>query len=143
MRPFILIELLIAFALVSASALPFIRYPLQHLSREIDALFQMELSREAEKAFADVQIALLQNKIPPSFLEKPKFQIYQKETQEISLTPRLARRFERVIKLKPESQKKTNEGEEFTLLKVVVSFFPPSKSKAVLQADMVLFCKRV
>lgn len=134
MRPFIILELLIAFALVSASALPLIRYPLQHLAREIDALFLTELSRLAEADLAAVRIDQIRGKIDLDSLE------YAKEKFSISLPGDLKRTFEKKITLALERKKETKEG-EVALVKARVAYYPINKRKAILQAETVIFCE--
>lgn len=130
MRPFIILELLIAFALVSASALPLIRYPLQHLAREIDALFLTELSRLAEADLAGVRVDHLCGKLDLEKRTGEKFIIL--------LPGDLKRSFEKKISLQIERKKETKDG-EVILLKARIAYRPVGARKAVLQAETVIF----
>jgi len=67
-RPFILLELMIAFALVSISILPFLRYPFQQMKKEIDSLFSIQLEKAAEEELIAMQLLLYENLIPEKYL---------------------------------------------------------------------------
>ncbi len=63
-RPFVLLELMIAFALVSISILPFLRYPFLQMKKEIDSLFSIQLEKAAEEELIAMQLLLYENHIP-------------------------------------------------------------------------------
>ncbi len=139
MRPFILLELLIAFALVSASALPFIRYPLKHLKQEIDTLFLMELSRVAEGHLAEIRAEVCSGKITGA---PEHSELYRQESLTLELPKNFKRIYQKQIFLKSERKKMTQEGEEFHLLSVRIAYKRSAERKAVLNADLTLFLSR-
>ncbi len=137
MRSFILLELLIAIALVSGSALPFIRYPIQHLSREIETLARMELARGAEETLVDLQALHRSGKLSRKWLEQEGDELYEQKKISLTLPGDLTYLFERRITLHLERKKKIAD-EEFALVKAMISFHRPSKRKAVLQTETLL-----
>ncbi len=63
-RPFLLLELLIAFSLVSLFAFPLIFNPLNKLNNELTKLEEMERERYSELLLADIKERLYLNEIP-------------------------------------------------------------------------------
>jgi hypothetical protein len=61
-RPYLLLELMIAFSLLSICALPLVRNPLSLLRKQINAIEDAEIAREAHFAFAEFKARLYQNK---------------------------------------------------------------------------------
>lgn len=134
MRPFILLELLIALALVSSALVPIVQAPIRHASSEFDALFKMELSRLAEEAFIEMKIALLDGKVPAAYLEDFKFHEYARMPVSIHLPGGISRTYQRVLSVRCDRKKKTPEGKTTDFVFVRVKYEQPRKRKAVLQA---------
>ena len=63
-RPYLLLELLIAFSIVTLRAIPLVRTPVNVLETEILSLEKMELQRSAELAFGLIEEKLYKNEIP-------------------------------------------------------------------------------
>lgn len=63
-NPFLLLEVLIAFTLVTLCIVPLVRQPLQLYRTELAYLEEMELERLAEWAFTEAKEILLKNEIP-------------------------------------------------------------------------------
>ena len=63
-KPFILIEVLIAFSFVLLCIVPLIRQPLKFYQNQINTLEKMELERLADWTFTEVKEILLKNSIP-------------------------------------------------------------------------------
>ncbi len=61
-RPYLLLELVIAFFLLSICALPLVRNPLQLLKQQYDAIERAELARLAAVDFADLKAVLNKSK---------------------------------------------------------------------------------
>ncbi|NGX45099.1 MAG: hypothetical protein K940chlam2_00241 [Chlamydiae bacterium] len=117
-RPFVLLELLIAFALVSISALPFIRYPLQHLRSEVSNLYVMELEREIDKELAKLQIKLISEPVEG-----------EKEILlHARLTPDMSRSFKGKITVKRTGHKIDKEERECLLMTAKVEVQGPHKT---------------
>ena len=53
-RPFILLELFLALALISLSIIPIASYPFKIMQKELSSLIEMELGEIAEVAFRDL-----------------------------------------------------------------------------------------
>jgi hypothetical protein len=117
-RPFILLELLIAFALVSISALPFIRYPLQHLRWEVSDLYVMELEREIDKTLSKLQIQLFSEPV-----ESEK-EILLK----VRLNEEMSRSFHGKITVKRTGHKIDKAGKECLLMTAKVEVKGPHKA---------------
>ena len=116
-RSFILLELVIAFALVSMSALPFIRYPLQHLRSLVTDLYVMELEREIDRVLAKLHIDLIQD---------PK-ELQQEILLNVRLNQEMQRSFKGKITVKRTGHKVDKEEQECTLLTAKVEVARPHK----------------
>ncbi len=138
-RPLILLELVIAFALVSASALPFIRSPLRSLSKELELLFCMELERIAEEELINTRAAMYMDEDLSKSLQAQEKIVYQKKVRECKLSGELSRRFEKEIILIKKGSKKGADEKETNLWKIQVIFKSLPKSKSVLQVEGILF----
>lgn len=63
-RPFLLLEILIAFTLVTICAIPLVKQPLKLYKGEIEYLKKMEQERLADWTFTEIEELLLKNAIP-------------------------------------------------------------------------------
>lgn len=63
-RTFLLLEILIAFFLVSLCIVPLVKQPLQLYRSELERLEGMEMERLADWTFSEVKEMLLKNEIP-------------------------------------------------------------------------------
>jgi hypothetical protein len=63
-KPFLLLEILIAFFLVSLCIVPLVRQPLSLYQSELKRLEEMEKERLADWSFTEVKERLLKNEIP-------------------------------------------------------------------------------
>jgi hypothetical protein len=75
-RPFILIELFLALALISLSLIPIASYPFKITQKEISVLIEMQLEEISEVAFRDLLLDL-SSYIDPETLE-PSLDVPQK-----------------------------------------------------------------
>ncbi len=71
-KPYLLLELLIALALVTLLAFPLINQPFRLLHKEIASLERTELERLSELYFAKIKERLYRNEIPWEVLAKDK-----------------------------------------------------------------------
>ena len=62
-KPFLLLEILIAFALVELCAVPLVRKPLKMFREEMKYLLEMEQERLADWTFTEIKELLLKNEI--------------------------------------------------------------------------------
>lgn len=63
-RTFLLLEILIAFLLVTACAIPLVHQPLKLYKKEMNYLVKMEQERLADWTFTEIKEILLKNEIP-------------------------------------------------------------------------------
>ncbi len=144
-KPFVLLELLVAFALVSTCALPFLRYPMEHLVGEIDTLFKMELARVGEEIMADAKAALYMKKVPASWIfdsGKREPLVFSQERITVELPSGLKRSYDKKVTIFPKKRKTADSGEVYALLAFVVDLTPLQKRKTVtpLRLKMSAFC---
>ncbi len=137
-RPFVLLEILIAFTLVSISILPFLRFPFLNMQKEIDTLFEMELERVAQNELTDIVEMLLQKNIPETILfaeKKERLSIGGKV--ELHLPGGLRRTYQKRASVYWKKQKKVNEKSLFSLVNIRVEFLnPKNKRKKSLTANL-------
>ncbi len=88
-RPFLLLELLIAFSLVTIFAFPLIFNPLNRLNKELGKLEQIETERLSELLLSEVKENLYLNKVPwkkiPTKKPKVPFQEFKAQDYTFSL----------------------------------------------------------
>lgn len=63
-RPFVLLEILIAFMLVAICAIPLIEQPLWFFRKEVSSFEKLEKERLADWTFTEIKELLLKNEIP-------------------------------------------------------------------------------
>lgn len=81
-RPFLLIEVLIAFLLVTICSVPLVKQPLKLYKDEMEYLEKMERERLADWSFTEIKEILIRNDIPWE-----KLPIKGAETAPIPLSP--------------------------------------------------------
>lgn len=130
-RPFLLMELLIAFALVTLFSFLLIRTPLLFFQRDIDCLARMELERQAEVAFAEIKSELYNNQIPWEEIAKEKKEASARSLGKITLSfgDLSKKTFERKATLWTKKQKGELGKEEFRRVRVLITFHPTEKKK--------------
>lgn len=69
-KPFLLVEVLIAFSLVALCIVPLVRSPLQMLKNERSKLEEAEKQRLADWAFSEAKEMLLKHEIPSNQIPK-------------------------------------------------------------------------
>jgi hypothetical protein len=130
-RPFVLLEILIAFTLLTLCIVPLMRKPVELYRTQMTALQEVERQRLADLAFADVKVLLLNNGI--RWEELPKKKDPKKEFPLSPATIQIPycepRSQDRVFTLKCEGEKIGMKGETIRMYVVEIKF-PPSKKKA-------------
>lgn len=96
-EPFLLLEILIAFFLVSLCAVPLIQRPLELYRLELERLEGIEKERLADWTFSEVKEMLLKNEIPWKKLpnkgeESPPFSLSDAKIQLPNCKPKMIRR---------------------------------------------------
>ena len=123
-RPFILLEILIACALLGLCAIPLMSKPIHLYKGELEGLRKMEKERLADLAFIEVKEALLRNEIPWNSLPAKR-----KKTSKISLSPATLeipgygpQLIEREVEFTFLGKRTGNQGESCFLLDVGIFF---------------------
>ncbi|HSX04499.1 MAG TPA: hypothetical protein VLG76_07200 [Rhabdochlamydiaceae bacterium] len=144
-HPFILLELLIAIALVSFTTLPFVHYPFIYLNDEVDSLVRMELERAAEVALIETKADLYQNLIPWEVLTRngsTSVPDIEKKIH-ISLPHNIEKTYIQRVYFSLSKQKKGQGEEELFLIHVKTTFDPPKKKRAVLTINREILIKQM
>lgn len=126
-----MLELVIAFFLLSICALPLVRNPLKLLKKQFSTVEVAEMSRISACEFAEIKAKLYQNAIdwevlsknPPAKGEKPT------PDQEDKITVSLIKptEFVRRTHFWTVSEKKGENGEELRLINIRLTFERPRK----------------
>lgn len=141
-KNFILLELLIAFALVSSTIIPFLRFPYTQMQQEIEFLFEMELERIACQILAEKQIELYQNKIPAEVLFGNQTFLPLKEDLTVSLYE-MQRKFIKKISIKKEKQKTDKNLTQFSLIAIQVDIYSlKNRKKPVLSSKARIIAEK-
>lgn len=140
-KPFILLELLIAFALVSSSILPFIRYPYEQMKKEIDLLFEMEIAHQAEEILGEIQAEIYQNKVPLEVLFNSDSKATYGDEKPLHIhIADMKRKYRIQTYIFSKKQKKGPDGTEWALatIKLVISSKKKEKKPFRTEAKMVI-----
>ncbi|NGX47491.1 MAG: hypothetical protein K1000chlam3_00865 [Chlamydiae bacterium] len=134
---FVLLEILIAFALVSIAILPFFRYPFQHMQKELSTLFEMELERIAQNKLTELHTQLFQKSIAEQLIFADGRQTKPIETNRISvdLAPNFTRTYEEKVFVTWERQKLSNDRIMTALVHFKLQYRKPNKRWIILQAE--------
>lgn len=122
--PFVLLEILIGFALVSVSVLPFLRYPHRQMRGQLDALFEMELARFAQKRFAEVEVALCMNEIEEKYPFGPRktTQSLPSTTIQLSLPNGWSRTYTETLSFESTAQKRIQQNIHYSLVHIYLTY---------------------
>ncbi len=134
-KPFLLLEILIAFLLVAVCAVPLVTQPLKLYRAEMKFLEQMERERLANWTFSELKEKLLKNEIPWGKIPQKGM-----KGQPIPLPPAFIqipgcapKKVERTFTLMCKGEKKGLKEEIYRLLYVRIDFsprlFPKKKEK--------------
>lgn len=126
---FVLLEILIAFALVSISILPFMHYPFQHMRKEIDLLFEMELEKIVQNELVDTQISLYKKEINLDgiFKNETKKQVKYNEEINVEFLKGYSRTYLKNVTITREKQKLSDDKVMTVVLKIEVKLTPKNK----------------
>jgi hypothetical protein len=120
-RSFLLLEVLLAIALVAVFAAPLMRWPIQHYRSQMNRLEDFERRRIADWTFTEIKELLLKEAIPwdrlPSKDETARFSLPDAKMILPKLPPRL---ISRSYTLKCKGEKQGLHGETFRLFRVEV-----------------------
>ncbi len=130
-KTYLLLELLIAFTILSLCALPLVRNPMHMAKEEIAAFERMELERVAELAYAELLEKFYRNEIPWKTLDPktlPDAPALQ-ETVTLELPGIFKRAYEKKIFLWTRGEKKGPDEQDVRLIGVKIVFVPADKAK--------------
>lgn len=129
-KPFILLELLLAMALLSLFGTLVLQAPLLLFRREYEVVDQSELERIAEQTFAALQTELHQEKIPWDVIalnKKPNAkEPFRKDAVRCNLS---GRTYQRSVYIWTKRKKEGLDGLEHRLLSIAISFSPAKKKR--------------
>ncbi|MBF8263882.1 MAG: hypothetical protein HW387_1547 [Parachlamydiales bacterium] len=125
-RTFLLLEVLMAIALVAVFAAPLMRWPIKHYRSQINRLEAFELQRAADWTFTEIKELLYKEAIPWEKLPE-KEQIFVQTLTDIQIqVPNLtARTIHRSYTLKCKGEKEGIHGEIFRLYRVDIDLGAP------------------
>lgn len=132
-KTFLLIEVLVAIALVTLCLVPLIQRPLQSYRTEKALLFEMEGERLAEWTFSEVKEKFLKNEIPWSRIPRPGMvsQPISLPKATISLPGQKDMIVERTFTMKcgKRGEKTSGQGDCYRLLRIEITFTPQLSKK--------------
>ncbi len=130
-RPFFLLEVLIALALMMVCAVPLIVGPARGFRQEMAKFEEMERERIADLSFAEIKEQLHRNQIPwsrlPALREtKGPFSL---KSEAIQIPNQKEKRIERRFFLYGKGEKRTPNGEVIRMIYAKIEFDPPLGNK--------------
>lgn len=136
-RHFVLFEILIAFALVSLSIFPFLHYPFEHMRKEIDLLYEMELEKLAQSELINLQVQLYKKEISQSKLfgkEGGKIEMCIGEEVKVEPFSGWSKSYIKKVSIEQTKQKIGEDKTETVLLHLEVQFIDQKKKETALIA---------
>jgi len=139
-KTFVLLEILIGFALVSISILPFLRYPYRHMQKEIDMLFQMQLTRYAQERLCEIERELCAGSIDIEKLldtkKKRKILQFDPVQKQISLSKNWSRIYAEKLHFEKTAQRASDQT-LYTLIHIYLSFPIGKDEKMEFHTELV------
>ena len=138
-RNFVLFEVLIGFALVCIAILPFVRYPFEHMRKEIDLLFDMELEKIAQNHLAETQVKLYKNEIDARWIftkEEKKRQVSNDKIQ-VEFSKQWKRNYIKKVFITWERQKLSDDRLASVLLNIEVQYLRQDKVVFTTQSKVL------
>lgn len=131
-RHFLLIEILIAFSLITMLSVPLIRNPIYYFRSQIHSLQKIELQKIADFTFLDIKLDLYKNNIPLSNLAS-----LEKEAISTPLKPSLlslpgpfkGKEVTRSLQIWA-STKISKKNEEYKLISIKITLKPLNQKKS-------------
>lgn len=121
-RTFLLLEVLMAFTLIALCAVPLMKFPIQHLQQQVEALSSFEKQRLAGWTFSEVKELLLKEAIPWKKLPGPKDPVLKQLLPDASLTtpPFPAKPVSRGFLIKCKGEKEGTHGELHRIMSITI-----------------------
>ena len=138
-KPFVLLEILIGFTLVSVSILPFLRYPFRHMREELNMLFEMQITRHAQERLCEIEREFIQQQIDgglafPDEIKKKK-RISQ-GTVSIPLPNEWERSYHEVVEVECTAQRKDQEF-HYALIHIYLTYETKGQDKMEFHTELV------
>ncbi|HSX37703.1 MAG TPA: hypothetical protein VLE95_02605 [Chlamydiales bacterium] len=131
MRPFLLLEVLLALSLVILCAIPLILQPIRAYQSEIVLLEEIERDRLADWTFSEIEELMLKNAIP--FEKIPKHHLttgpFSLNPITIQLPGRTPKKIDRSYTLFGKGEKQGMEEEHYRMVYVKIQFKPELSKK--------------
>ncbi|MDN3505647.1 MAG: type II secretion system protein [Simkaniaceae bacterium] len=136
-QSFVLLEIMIAIALVASVLLPFFHYPFEHMQHELKALFEMELERVAQNKLVDLQTRVWKKEISEEriFSDKQFKDPLETKIFTLELSPTLNRQYEEKAYVTWEKQKLSDDRTISALIHFKVEYKLPNKRNKILVAE--------
>ncbi len=131
-RTFVLLEVLIAFALLSISILPFLRYPYQHMKKELHLLFEMELERIAQNELGKWQENIYKKNDALAtriFHQEKTSPLISSDPYDVKLSKKIKRTYTKNVYIQWEKQKESENKLRSSLVSIKVEFAAPKHLK--------------
>lgn len=148
-RPSLLLEILLACALLTAAAGPLMRKPIQLYQQQMNALKEVEKQRLADLAFAEIKVALATHRIPWKKLpsKTAKQIVYRLPPANMNIPYCEAKPIQRRVLLKLRQEKINIRGEIVRLLDIEVQLEPfplsPKENAASTQYIYPVLVKKI
>ena len=121
-RTFLLMEVMIALALIALCIAPLMRMPILHFQKQVEHLVQFEKHRIADWSFSEVKELLLKNSIPWEKLPKKKAPplLYPLPKVELEIPGIRSQTVERRAQFECTGEKEGENGNEYHLLEITI-----------------------
>jgi hypothetical protein len=130
-KPYLLLELLIAFTLVALCAVPLVRDPLHSLRSEIRTFEKMELERLSEVSFADIKAELYRNEIPWKTFETNTYQFFRQDSVRIQLKGVCENTYLRSYYISTRYKKEAADQEDHRIVNIKITFTKEGRAKSL------------
>jgi len=136
-RSFVLLEIMIAMALITTTLLPFFHYPFEHMQLELKALFEMELERVAQNKLTELQTLLWKKEISEEriFSDKQFKEPLETKIFTLELSSKLKRKYEERSYVTWQKQKLSDDRTITALVHFKVEYRTPKKRWLILSAE--------
>jgi hypothetical protein len=121
-RFFLLMEVMIALALIAISIVPLMRMPIVHFQREVEHLAQFEKHLIADWAFSEVKELLLKNSIPWEKLPRKNDPplLYPLSKVDLEIPGIRTQTLARAAQLKCTGEKESENGNRYHLFEITI-----------------------
>jgi len=140
-RHFILIEVLIAIALISVFSIPLIRNPIYFCKSQIKSLEKIECERLADLAFLDIKIGIYKKEISVNNLENRVEDAIKIPFKSYFLDSLQNKEIKSFYKLNSHQTKETPNNEIYKIVKIKL-YLQPIDQKKSYTYNYKIVCKK-